>query len=976
VVDPHGGAVPGAAVTVTTAQGARSFTTDARGRFFAPYLSPGAASVRVELAGFKKVEREGLLVRLGQRLEVDFTLEVSAVRELVEVTASSPVIDLRSTTAGAVLDSDQLKALPVGRHFADTLYLVPGVSDSGMGGNANPSVGGASGLENSYQIDGVNVSSTGYGALGAYSLVFGSLGTGVTTDFIKETQVKAAGFEAEYGQATGGIVNVVTRSGTNRFHGSLFGYWSPHFLEPAWRQVETPNGHVNTTGLTNADFGIAGGGPILKDRLFAFAAFNPQYETRTFIAPDDAQSFPLRALGEVDRRRRSLSYAAKLTWQASGRHRFDLSLFGDPSHGAAGAQRPGSLLAQDTTRFSTLEVYGGHNQSLRYDGILSPGWFFEASFARSEFLFEEVPSVDEWRLVDRRVVPWVSSGGLGGYESGQPGRNLQYALKSTHLFTAAGTHQLRSGAQLDDIEYARINVTGPTFVLPDGTPSRSGAAVAVLPATEIPQGYFYSVGGARYGPPPRTTQRYASAFVQDAWQIGRSVTLKLGLRWERQTLVGGDPPLCFDDEVRVGDGGSGHGNPVRCAYTWSHNWSPRLGAIWDVGGSGRAKLFAHWGRFYVKIPNDLAARALSGDALVWQADYYDAALTQPIPEGELVGGRTRHFSGSALAPSLFANDTRSTFTDELLAGFEIEAAPLLNVGVRYVHRTLSTVLEDYAQASPVMWDMGFPGLDRVEYIIDNISADLETLDPTGVPGFEGVARPFFEDPVHTYDALEITATRAFAGSWSLLASYRWSRLRGNFEGFYRSDNGQSDPALTSLFDFPTNDPSYTEIGGPRFGYLGDIRYQGTTLGEGRLPNDRPHQIKVYGACGIGDLNLGIGLQMGSGRVLTAMAANPAYGAAYEIPMTLRGQGFQTVDGFETRTPFETVLSLHADYTLRFGESRRVMLIADAFDVFNAQDVLWYDYGVETGLRTPNPDFGYAVEYRPPRQIRVGARFEW
>src|SRR5207248_3556432 len=96
------------------------------------------------------------------------------------------------------------------------------------------------------------------------------------------------------------------------------------------------------------------------------------------------------------------------------------------------------------------------------------------------------------------------------------------------------------------------------------------------------------------------------------------------------------------------------------------------------------------------------------------------------------------------------------------------------------------------------------------------------------------ANVHFDDPIHKYDAVEFTLNRRLANNWSMLASYRWSRLRGNFEGFYRDDNGQSDPGITSLYDFPTNDPTYTSLGGPLLGYQGDIRFLGQT---GILPLD-------------------------------------------------------------------------------------------------------------------------------------------
>src|SRR4029453_8172264 len=170
---------------------------------------------------------------------------------------------------------------------------------------------------------------------------------------------------------------------------------------------------------------------------------------------------------------------------------------------------------------------------------------------------------------------------------------------------------------------------------------------------------------------------------------------------------------------------------------------------------------------------------------------------------------------------------------------------------------------------------------------------------------------------HTYNAVELTAQKGFSNNWSLSASYRWSRLQGNYDGFYQADSGPSSPALSGLFDFPTNDPSYTQIGVPQFGYRGDIRYQGTTLGQGPLANDRTHQLKVYGTWAWRDLGIGLGFNAGSGQPLTALAANPVYESPYEIPETLRGAGFETADGFRSRAPAVLRLDLHLDYPIRF-----------------------------------------------------------
>jgi outer membrane receptor protein involved in Fe transport len=102
-------------------------------------------------------------------------------------------------------------------------------------------------------VDGVNITNGGYGALGSYSIIFGSLGNGTPYDFMQEVQVKTGGYEAEFGQATGGVINVVTKSGSNDLRGSVFGYLQPSRFEPAWNQIETTNGTVNTTATQQSD---------------------------------------------------------------------------------------------------------------------------------------------------------------------------------------------------------------------------------------------------------------------------------------------------------------------------------------------------------------------------------------------------------------------------------------------------------------------------------------------------------------------------------------------------------------------------------------------------------------------------------------------------------------------------------------------------------------------------------------------------
>ena len=948
VLDPQGLVVPGATITVIGSQGPSVVVSDGSGRFTAPFLTPGTYTVRAELQGFTPHELKNVEVRLAQTVDMDLTLTVDALTDTVVVVQTVPVIDTTSTTTGINLDVETLSRIPVGRRFSDTLYISPGVSSSGGAGAANPSVSGASGLENLYVVDGVNITNQGFGALGSYSIVFGSLGNGTPYDFIKEIDVKTGGFEAEFGQTTGGVINVITKSGSNTLRGSVFGYTRPDALEAAFTQIQTPNGTVNTTGAQAGDAGIEIGGRAVRDRVFWFAAVDPQWSRRTFIAPD---GFPLQSLGEVDRDRTIVSYAGKGTWQLANQHRIDASFFGDPAWAANGPQRIGSLLRSTTSGFSEIDRFGGHNQIVKYDGALSPGWLLEASWGRASNEIREIPSVDEWAVTDNTVTPFVRTGGIGFFEAGNSGRTLQYQVKATNLFRGWGDHAFRYGWQYEDVTFDQMNqYTGPTFLLSDGTRTATGATIQILSDPNF--GRIYRVSPAGLNPARETKQQYTALFVQDTWRIGNRLTINPGLRYEQQTLHGTE----VDD------------------FTLDNNWAPRVGATFSLTSDNRGKVYGHYGRHFARLPNDLAARALSADQLI-TADYFDEALTRPIPEGVLAGPEGRqtptHFSLLGATADVVDPDAKSTVFTEVVTGVEYEPIAGLNVGARYVYRNLDRLLEDVTIFPLVAGDLGLPGADSVEYILTNPGPDTPTAGELGAS---------FETPVHTYHAIELTADKRFRNSWSLHTSYRYSRLRGTVEGFFRDDNGQSDPGITSLYDFPTNDPSYTAIGVPQFGYRGDIRYLGE-LGEGPLPLDRPHQVKIYGSYTFPfGVNFGTGIDLSSGKPLTPLAANPSYTNSGEIPEAPRGSGFETVDGFRTRTPFLSEVNLHVDYSLRFGAGPRLTLIGDLFNLFDRQTVLDYDNFTESTFGSPNPNVGQprsladGPAIQAPFGVRLGLRY--
>jgi hypothetical protein len=497
-------------------------------------------------------------------------------------------------------------------------------------------------------------------------------------------------------------------------------------------------------------------------------------------------------------------------------------------------------------------------------------------------------------------------------------------------------------------------LTGPTFKAADGRQTATGARIDIIPAPELAQGRVYRVTRANFNTERTTPQTYWNFFAQDSWQVGDKLTINPGVRYEQEKMSG---TIIKDWELK-------------------NNWAPRIGVTYDWAGDGRTKVYANYGRFYARIPNDLAARALSADDGFTRGDYFDAGLTQIVPEGVSAAGVTRHFILAGVGADTIDEKAKLTYTNEFLVGIDREIMPNTTFGIRYLFRNMPQVLEDIANCPMVAYELPQTSAicGSVEYILTNPKASIPVA-----PGTEFLGA-HFDDPVHKYNSLEFTLNRRVT-NWSAMASYRWSRLRGNFEGFYRDDNGQSDPGISSLYDFPTNDPSYAPFYAAQ--HSGDIRFLGDH--NGILPLDRPHQVKVYANRSWAGFNLGTGVNLSSGKPLTPMAANPNYGSKGEIPVAARGTGIQTVDGFKKRTPFESQVDLQASYALQMANERRVTLLADIFNLFNERRTLNYNQNTQLDNGPADPDFGKPIstilsgnppQFQVPISMRVGVRFEF
>src|SRR5262245_52450016 len=297
VTDASGAVIPGAKVTLVGPTGTLTTTTDSEGNYSFLRLNPGSYSLKVEQKGFKIAEVTGAQVSIGGTSRVRVQLVPGEVTETVEVTANAVTVDTSSTATGSNLSDTFYSSVPVPRNVSGLFYATPGVADSGGAGRANPSIGGNSGLENLYVADGVNITDAAFGGLGIFTRQYGSVGTGINLTFIKEVQVKTGGFEPQYGVATGGIVQIVTKSGSDAFHGAVSFYAAPRWGVATPKNIDdfrnrkfgtdqfvananpfgsgTTPGYYSGPGAYDVAGEIGGYVPGLKNNLFFFGSYNP-----------------------------------------------------------------------------------------------------------------------------------------------------------------------------------------------------------------------------------------------------------------------------------------------------------------------------------------------------------------------------------------------------------------------------------------------------------------------------------------------------------------------------------------------------------------------------------------------------------------------------------------------------------------------------------------------------------------------------
>ena len=1078
VKDQNGAAIAGATITASGPLGERTATSDSSGGFRVEGLIPGSYNVKVSNTGFKTASVEAVTVLVGKESALSIKLEPGEVTAVVTVTGAA-AIDTAKTETSSNLNDQLFSNIPVQRAVSGLFYLAPGTTDGLGGGRDNPSISGGSALDNLYVADGVNITDSAFGGIGTFSRVFGALGTGINTSFIKEVQVKTAGFEPQYGQSQGGIINIITQSGSRDYHGALYGFAQPKAFE-ATRSQPDDAPRKNTGGKLlhqeGYDIGADVGGyvPGARDKLFFFGSFNPSVK-RDIVRGAEANSLnPVNSGIRLIRgpafanHTRTYNYAGKVDWNINQDNTLAFSIFGDPSKTNKSSFR--SLNIDNTTADSVLS-FGTRNIALRYNGNWSPTLTFSASLGFGRSRFNETGFDNFNQITDRRQ---SDQGNIQAFTGQLPARGnfnaigagffeptlstskrAEFNLSKTHSLWGQHTASIGYTFQRGAYDGTRDR-SGPKWTVPPG----NGNGVASGQTTNVQFRIRYrttaTVGGvantlplfpvalangttanvpirlqvirAEFGTPSFTTySNYHAAYAQDTWRFNKYVTGLFGMRWEQEKMVGSP-------------GGTG----TRVHYSLTDQWAPRLGVTVDPLGRGKTKAFYNFGRFFEYLPLDLAERSLSSEkdwtGSLFIPDFTTNAAGQriavinsfgtvnPIIDAahQLPGAATI----SAQDPSNpFAPGTKLGFTDEHTFGFEQQLPKNFTLSVRYINRKAKRIIEDAAILSPEAalscdWPNCNGSINQV-YAIANVSKKLDAFtnlvpfrftptfnaaglitntpsgcasSPSGVVGVGPQPNYYYDnggastvcfaqtginaatgdtfvtpdgkadgfpDAVRNYKALEIELNRRFANGWQGFFNWRIASLRGNFEGHLRNDNGQTDPGISSLFDFTA----------------GDLNLLGDQFAVGPLNSDRRHIVNVFGSYSfskdrgyraLNGLNLGLNTHFETGLPINSLNPHPVYLNAGEVPVGGRGA--------LGRTPSYARFDVHSDYSWGITEKTKLKFIADFFNIFNSQRVRRVDdfkaLDFVAGENPPNPDFLKPRSFYLPFNLRLGLRFEF
>lgn len=924
VVDQDGNPLAGVEIVITATDAVRKrrATTNDEGLFRVSDLAPGDYELVPYYNGAAMLQVD-LSIGVNRTTRVPITLDLSRDDAVFEVVDLAPAIDTTTSAVSTRITEAELQNLPVGRSFQDVVNTLPGVSgrvdtQSGGGGNGNPSVRGEGQYGNNFTIDGISTRDP----------ATNTFGQDVNFDSIQEVQVYTDGAPAEFGQFTGMVVNVVTKDGGDEHHGSIAAFYSQH----AWFNREYPILDIDTATevptvkrrYRSPELALTAGGPIIPEKLWYFTAWTLGYSWRVPEGGDP----------EFARRTTSGQGMGKLTWFVNDAITLRYNFTAAPDISANFDLDP---LTQPEAQTNRRDLSMTH--MLKATIAPSSDTQFELRAGLTQIQINVVPTSGDKTVASRTDASGALRDNARDFDYNTRTR-LGGGLTFTQFFDVLGEHKLKAGAEAWFLSFNRDLVhTGETtidWIDTDGNATGNQTLVGTEYSANPDAGYDCTMADGsdcgfrthwlNAGPLGNRVATY-TAFLQDDWTIANQLSLNLGARLDIEDGRNdeGNRPTTqnvADFSVPPEDRVLGELSPRIMP-------APRLGASWDVLGKGTTKLFGNYGRYY-----DIAG----GDFWEWgNARSANGFVRYSRDEnGDWVWTNTQDPEGH---PLIYAADLKPAHVDKVIAGVSQQIAGDIVISVRGILSSTRNIPEDVDVNLDDWYIMNSPLKER-NYRALELAFERRRDDRWGFYGSYTLSESFG----HTPGQFEL-ASGAASGS------------NGNNVGVYLDDIGeQADRAfyydagygwlldgLKGLGRYSVTDPTYYDDAG-FYGYL---------------PYHSFHAIKLNGSYTLPfGTTLGLVYEFDSGHAWQKRTLVPFYG--YDSMLQGRGTRFM---------PAVHYIDIRVAHTFELGETESLEATLDIFNLPGAQTPITY-------FENDAPGFGLTMFRQSPRGVRAGVKFRW
>ena len=1010
VRDAQGGVLPGATVEARTANnaGVRTTVTDNTGTYRFPALAPGAYELTATLTGFSPA-KSSAVVTLGLSLKVDLALAVGGMTETVQVTGETAIIDTKANAATSTVTAQMIDLLPKGRGLISVLTQIPGANNENAGSAGTRAGGfmvdGATGSENRWLVDGVDRTNARTGT--------GSAITGteiIQQDFVDTIQVKQSGYNAEYQAALGGVVNVITKSGTNSFRGMAGAYYTSNDWagdpRPVLRSVPsdlskaeyiTIPKDVAYTKHYQADPVFSLSGPIMKDKAWFFVGYGPQFwrQERTVRWTNPGVNPATQTFDIGSPSQKALNYniktqfTPKLSVRLTG---YNERLKGPEGGASSTITTNGSLPLIEPNGTSTANANTWNPRSTIRSDAKSDGYSAIVDYTVSNALFWNVTgstlktdSYSDGGDYNHGIRRTFSTSNVG--MAGVPANFQQisgYADGAANTFNAQdqytrskissdltwfargkGDHAVKFGFLYERIgNLANLGQQNTNIAL------NWGGTYATLSGGSAKGVYGYYTASRSYtGGDVKETN--LSFFAQDQWTINNKLTVNYGLRVEKESIPSYKPEY------------------PGIEFGWSDKLGPRLGFAYDIKGDGKMKAYGSWGVFYDNLKLEMPRGAWGGDHWIDYVYTLDTPNWPSISCTDINGGRTctggtfieqndrRHVSNDPANNETDPN-LKPSKKQEFTLGFERELGSAMSIGVRYAHKWWNETVDDIG--------VQVPGVGEVFYI----------ANPGVGIGTQRFGAGFPEVPrvKNNYDGIEFVVRKRYSNNWQGTASFLYSRQYGNYNGLASGEppdasGNRTSPNVSRYYDglYMSFDEKGNEV---------------TDL----LPTDRPVQVKAQAS-----YTFGFGTSVGLNAYGMSGLPYTSYVTYQSVPVYFKGRNDLGRVPFLTQADLNILHDIKITGTAKLSLALTVLNLFDQSTVTSLSGVAYRDALVlpgatpqaaffvpggfntvavqaarlaasqtpgnpNSGVGRPSPTYGMANGYQSPRSIRVMARFSF